>query len=155
MSTEAGSAALVRQLAALGWSEAAIAAATQMSVEQVALALGASAPHQRPQINSAAADSAARATTRAGGDGICPAVVAHQGAKTAEDFGRATFVRLAKQRARLQAEAALLRAEIERLIAADPGPARGRAQRIQPKLEHPRSLRTVQWHLKVIAQRRV
>lgn len=160
MNADASRAELVRQLAAQGWTDTAIADATHMSVEQVALALGtggsepeSAACHQAPSRPPPlrAHDSKV--------DGNGSADMAERPQRrpmAAEDFGRATFERLAKQRAQLQAAGALLRAEIERLAITDRASGnrkRGRALRIQRQLARPVALRTVQWHLAAITQK--
>lgn len=129
---------IIRQLAAQGYSDDAIAATLLVSVEQVRLIISAdpsvAGAHQRESPSNSPSASIA---------------------EKAEKIGRATLERLAQRCMRQQAEAQALRAEIERLVSADPGPERGRAQRLQKQLQPQRSLRTVQWHLKAIAQRRI
>lgn len=143
--------AIIRQLAAEGWSDEAIASATRLSVEQVALALGRGGSEpESPACLHAPVSLRSAAQQR-------PAPLRapeHQRPRTPEEIGRSVIERLAKQRAQLQADAAVLRAEIERLMEADHGPAWGRAKRIQPKLSRPASLRTVQSHLTEIARSR-
>lgn len=76
--------------------------------------------------------------------------------KSAEEIGQATLNRFRRHCDELQRQGEALTAEIARLADVDTESARGRAARILRRLgrEPKPSLRTVQWHLQRIAQRR-
>lgn len=75
---------------------------------------------------------------------------------TPEEVGRAVLIQLQRHRDSLRARAASREVEIEALISDDSGPERGRARRLWMRLSgsNKPSLRTVQWYLRRITQRR-
>ena len=99
---------------------------------------------ERPPLWEKATQTEARAS--------CSAVDGRR--KTAEEVGRAALINLEGHRERLCARAQALEVQIGALISGDSGPVRGRARRIWMRLggDYKPSLRTVQWHLRRIAQ---
>lgn len=105
-------------------------------------------PHPFPPMESVEALSPTGHTL---GTAAAPA-----GCSTAEGIGRAVLGALERHRDGLRARGAALEGEIEALISGDCGPEWGRAARVLQRLTGGAkpSLRTVQWHLQRITQRR-